>query len=84
MGRSNVDVLRLLKAETVGLTFLFLTGDSDAETPTLCEDLNEIFGGDTDGVTIVEVAGGGHSVWKKLAEEEFERVKGEVNAFLLK
>ncbi|GMI59346.1 hypothetical protein ScalyP_jg7001 [Parmales sp. scaly parma] len=78
------EVLRRLKSEAagLGLKFLFLAGDKDVETPTLVKDLTEIFGEKTRGVKIVAVAGGGHNVWKKLPEDEMERVKGEVHSFL--
>jgi len=76
------DVLRRLKSEALDRKFLFLAGDSDPETPTLVEDLEEIFGEQTAGVTVVTVARGGHNVWKKIGEEETERVMGEMSTFL--
>ena len=76
------DVLRRLKSEASDLKFLFLAGDKDTETPTLVQDLEEIFGEQTAGVTVVTVAGGGHNVWKKIGEEETERVMGEMTTFL--
>lgn len=82
------DVLRRLRNEAAafeaaaGIKFLFLAGDSDPSSPTLVEDLEEIFGEQTKGVTVVAVAGGKHNVWENLGEEETKRVLGEMSTFL--
>mmetsp|Transcript_19927 Transcript_19927/g.39904 ORF Transcript_19927/g.39904 Transcript_19927/m.39904 type:complete len:293 (+) Transcript_19927:83-961(+) len=77
------DVLRRLRNDAAaGIKFLFLAGDSDPQSPNLVEDLKEIFGEQTAGVTVVAVAGGKHNVWENAGEEEAERVLGEMTTFL--